>query len=283
MTYRELFTNTRRALSSAGITAAQMESFLLLEHACAVDRTHYPLVADTFCPSENAQKLSLLIDRRIKGEPIQYILGKWEFYGYEFFVGKGVLIPRPETELLVQTALDSISSIENPVVADLCSGSGCIAISIKKEHPDAEVYAFELSDKAFSYLTKNIELNCADVNAVQADILAEPESDKLFDIIVSNPPYIRTNVIPTLEDEVKQEPVMALDGDADGLRFYKAIPKLWSKYLKRGGVLAFEIGYDQGEEVSDILKENGFTDVQVIEDLSGQDRVCVGKLEMKNE
>lgn len=278
MTYRELLNNVRRTLSSSGIQAAQMEAFLLLEHSCGVDRTHYPLVSDTVCPSEMVEKLYMLMDRRLKGEPIQYILGKWEFYGYDFFVGKGVLIPRPETELLVQTALDAIHGTENPKVADLCSGSGCIAVSIKKEHRDADVYAFELSDTAFDYLCKNADLNHADIHTIKADILQTPDIDIKFDIIVSNPPYIRTNVIPTLEDEVKQEPVMALDGDEDGLRFYRAIPEIWSPFLKEGGVLAFEIGYDQGNDVAEILKSNGFSDVRVIQDLSGNDRVCVGVL-----
>lgn len=278
MTYRELLNNVRRTLSSSGIQAAQMEAFLMLEHSCGVDRTHYPLVSDTLCPSEMVEKLYALMDRRLKGEPIQYILGKWEFFGYDFFVGKGVLIPRPETELLVQTALDCINEIENPVVADLCSGSGCIAISIKKERSVTDVYAFELSDTAFGYLNKNAELNSVDIHAINADILQKPNIDVKFDIIVSNPPYIRTNVIPTLEDEVKQEPVMALDGDEDGLKFYRAIPKVWSPYLKKGGVLAFEIGYDQGKEVSYILTESGFSDVRVIQDLSGNDRVCTGVL-----
>ncbi len=276
MTYRELLNNVRRTLSSSGIQAAQMEAFLLLEHTCGVDRTHYPLVSDTVCPSQKVREISALMDRRLKGEPIQYILGKWEFYGYDFLVGDGVLIPRPETELLVQTALDAVKNADCPIIADLCSGSGCIAVALKKERTDADIYAFELSDKAFTYLNKNAELNSADIHTVNADVLNPPKIDVKFDIIVSNPPYIRTDIIPTLEKEVLHEPAMALDGDIDGLLFYKKIPEIWSPFLKKGGTMAFEIGYDQGGDVSEILKTCGFSDVNVIQDLSGNDRICIG-------
>lgn len=215
--------------------------------------------------------------RRLMHEPLQYILGKWEFYGREFFVGEGVLIPRPETELLIDTAINELKGKTQPVCYDLCSGSGCIGITVSKEIPDSRVYMLEKSEEAFGFLEKNVAhngvLNC---KAVIGDIFEECPFEEKADIILSNPPYIRSDIIPTLQPEVYQEPQMALDGGESGLIFYERIAEYWSGCLKTDGIIAVEIGDDQGESATAIFHKY-FSDVRVIKDFSGNDRVVVAK------
>lgn len=213
--------------------------------------------------------------RRLNNEPLQYILGKWEFYGREFFVGEGVLIPRPETELLVDLAINELKAKKQPVCYDLCSGSGCIGISVSKELPESKIFMLEKSEQAFSYLKKNIVLNAAyGCTPVLGDVFADNPFEEKADLILSNPPYICTDVIPTLQEEVKKEPSMALDGGKDGLVFYRVIADRWSAFLKDDGVIAVEIGEDQGESVSRIFGEY-FSDVKVLKDYSFNDRVVI--------
>ena len=226
---------------------------------------------------------------RLSGRPLQYILGEWEFYSLPFYVGEGVLVPRPETELLVDFALNFLQNqAENsppPVVYDLCSGSGCIAVAVGKNCPAARVFALELSDEAFGYLCKNIELNgTKNVTPVKADVLA---GRALLDIpapdlILSNPPYIPAGDMDTLMDEVTHEPDMALIGGADGLDFYRALTKLWLPLLREkpqgGRLAAFEAGLGQHEAVSALISQAGFT-AGFIRDLSGIERVITAKQE----
>lgn len=262
------------------------------------------------------------VKRRCEGEPLQYILGEWEFYGLPFAVGKGVLIPRPDTEILVDTALKEIkrrkaaagvtvnrckaAETEGRVkkkirLLDLCSGSGAIAVAISKNDDDTEVTAVEKSDEAFSWLIRNVELNRASVRCVKGDIfddslLIAAADDKLgrrqdlgsclcsesvdneqFDIILSNPPYIASSVIQTLQREVGFEPREALDGGSDGLVFYERIARFWAGRLSRGGMLAVEIGYDQSAAVTDIFYGAGLVDITCIKDYSGNPRVISGR------
>ncbi len=215
-----------------------------------------------------------MLNRRLKNEPLQYILGEWEFYGLPFKVGSGVLIPRQDTETLVETALPLIKPDCNKVF-DLCAGSGCIGITLAKLGK-ADVTLFEKSDKALKYLKQNIDLNGVTARVLQYDVLGEP-FDGVADMIVSNPPYIKTEVVETLDPEVKCEPMMALDGGEDGLIFYRHIAHEWKSALKDGGYLIFEIGFDQGDEVCDILKNAGYTEVACIKDLGKNDRVVIGR------
>lgn len=277
VTYRELFRDTRQRLQGAGADAAQMEAYLLLEAGCGVDRTHYPLIADTLCPQESQEKLRELLRRRLNGEPIQYVLGKWEFYGYEFEVGPGVLIPRAETELLVETVLEYAEHMNAVRIADLCSGSGCIAISLARQRPDASVWALEASPEALSYLRRNAALNqCGNVRVLQEDVLAPQGDYPILDAIVSNPPYIPTAELPSLQREVQFEPAMALDGDGDGLRFYRRLGPVWLPRLRPGGLVAYEIGAGQGQAVKALLETQGAARVRVLKDLAGLDRVVCG-------
>ena len=221
------------------------------------------------------QKAFEYAQRRLNNEPLQYILGKWEFYSSEFYVGEGVLIPRPETELLVDIAVDTLKSINSPVCFDLCSGSGCIGISIAKAVNNSTVYLLEKSEKAFAFLNKNILFN--DVNnckAIHGDLFDGCSWHEKADILLSNPPYIRTDVISTLQPEVQKEPHMALDGGTDGLMFYRAIAEKWLDNLKVGGTFAVEIGEEQGNDVKNIFSPY-FTETRVVKDYSGLDRVIL--------
>lgn len=212
------------------------------------------------------------VNKRITGYPLQYIFGNWEFYGLKFLVGEGVLIPRADTEILVDTALSVLKEKENALVVDLCSGTGCVAIAIEK-NSNATVTAVEMDKKAFTYLQKNIALNDSNVTAVLGD--ATKFCGK-YDMVVSNPPYIETENLKRLQKEVRFEPKIALDGGKDGLIFYRKITENSKKLLNKNGCLIFEIGYNQEKSVSEILSLEGFSDIRVIKDFGGNPRVIFG-------
>lgn len=219
------------------------------------------------------KKLADYLWRLKSGEPLQYILGKWDFYESEFYVGEGVLIPRPETEELVEHAVNKAMTIKNPTIIDLCSGSGCIGISIAKKIPNSKVYCIEKSEKAFSYLIKNC--NALDnVIPINDDISNNIVTD-MADIIISNPPYIKSNEIKSLQKEVQFEPKMALDGGTDGLDFYRIINDKWFERLKKNGYLILEIGNEQGTVITDIL--TNFNNTTVIQDIFKNDRIVIAK------
>ncbi len=223
------------------------------------------------------KKLDKIINRRKKGEPLQYILGKWWFYDGEFYVGKGVLIPRQDTETVVDTALDFINKNDKLSVADLCAGSGAIGISIAAKRQNVSVTLVEKYAAAFKYLEKNIELNkTSNASPIKADVTKKAFGR--YDIIVSNPPYITGTDMKGLSKEVKREPETALYGGEDGLYFYKTITKIWAPTLKKGGKLIFELGIGQAVEVEQILKDAGFTEIGTAKDLGGVQRVIFGTL-----
>lgn len=223
---------------------------------------------------EQYEKILLMAGKRATGIPLQYIFGSWEFYGYPFYVGEGVLIPRPETELLVDIAKEYCN--ENSRVIDLCSGSGCIPISISLE-TGADTTGIELYDEAFGYFQRNIALNKAKVRAIKGDVLDESILiGERFDAIFSNPPYLTAEEMKELQREVAFEPSTALFGGEDGLYFYRRIIPIWIKRLNKGGIFAVEIGETQGEAVKAIMEENELT-AEIIKDYSGLDRVVLGK------
>lgn len=220
-------------------------------------------------------KLDELISKREKHIPLQYIIGKWWFYKGEFFVGDGVLIPRQDTETLVECAAEILKNNVNAEVADLCAGSGCIGISIATDFPNASVTCVEKYEEAYYYLTKNIEHNgVKNVKAVMSDVLEDVFGK--YDLIVSNPPYITEEDMKDLSNEVKKEPETALFGGKDGLDFYRVITQKWKSALKENGVLAFEVGIGEAKAVSDIMQENGFKKITVLKDLGGVQRVVFG-------
>ncbi|MCL2034328.1 MAG: peptide chain release factor N(5)-glutamine methyltransferase [Oscillospiraceae bacterium] len=248
----------------------------LFTHVTQKKLYHMSFLSDKPVPEKQADLLLRMVKRRLGGEPLQYLLGEWEFYGLPFKVGKGVLIPRAETESVVDTALDLLKDIKSPVVLDLCSGTGCVAAAISHNRPDALVTAVELSDAAYDYLLLNIELNHSKVMPVKQDI-KEYKHPCLLDILVSNPPYIPKETIAALQTEVKFEPRMALSGGGDGLDFYRIIPKLYFGQLLPGGWFCLEIGVGQSDKVVKILKDSGCVDIFVRDDYSGIPRVVCAK------
>lgn len=269
----------------AGILAPDadpgFEAAQLLEAAAGITRERLLRDGPLPPPPGAAQALEPLLLRRLAGEPLQYILGRWEFFGLPFLVGPGVLIPRPETEMLVDLALESVEGCPSPALLDLCSGSGCIPIAFGKARPDGTAAGVELSPPALEWFQKNIALNKAEnVSAWAGDALEPPAqvSARAWQVITSNPPYIPSCQLPGLQTEVQREPAMALDGGEDGLRFYRRLPHLCRKLLAPGGLLLLEIGEDQGEAVPALLEEAGYREVTLRRDPSGHPRVVSGRL-----
>ena len=259
MTKSELYEFFFKELKNAGLESARFEAKELSENTD-------PL---------NAEET---LKRRLSGEPLQYILGEWEFFGITLKVGDGVLIPRADTETAAETGINLLKGIKNPTVFDLCAGSGCIGITLSK-FAGATVNFFEKSPKALDYLKYNVKSTNANGEIFEADVLLPP-NERFYgtaDMIISNPPYIRSDVVPQLQREVQFEPKMALDGGNDGLIFYRTIARKWKNVLKKGGFLVFEIGYDQETEVSDILKAEGYAQVTSLKDLGNNPRVVYGK------
>ena len=277
MKLNELRKKIKEILEPCSAEESAFEADCILSDLIGCTNSALRLFSETEVDKTTAEKAMSFAKRRLSHEPLQYILGKWEFYGREFFVGEGVLIPRPETELLIDITLNELSGKTKPVCYDLCSGSGCIGITVSKEIPDSRVYMLEKSEKAFAYLEKNVVHNTA-VNSkpLLGDVFDECPFEEKADIILSNPPYICSDVIPSLQPEVHKEPQMALDGGDDGLIFYRRIADYWSDRLNSNGIIVVEIGDEQGESVSEIFRKR-FYDVRVIKDFSGNDRVVVAK------
>lgn len=277
-----VYKRTRNALKSGGIESPALEATSILHRVYGVDKLE--LLADKAVEetAERQAELESIVSRRISGEPLQYLVGEWEFYGFPFCVGEGVLIPRADTEVLVEAALSEIRG--NMRVADLCSGSGCVAVALKKLRSDAEVTAIELSDEAYPYLLKNIEINKVDIKPIKGDVTDSAFTDSLpwFDVITANPPYLTKADMENLQREVSFEPRSALYGGIDGLDMYRKITRLWRGKIKTGGKLIYEIGMGQEQAVASILEENGFKSIELKRDLNKIIRViCAEKAEVK--
>ncbi len=214
-----------------------------------------------------------IIAKRQKRYPLQYILGEWGFYKYSFKVGEGVLIPRSDTEILVETACKYLKDMETPAVLDLCAGSGCIGLSIAKDFPQSKVTLVEKSDLAFGYLKQNMEfLNVRNATAIKGDIFKSDGSGE-YDLIVSNPPYIPPNEMSIISPETRFEPETALLGGDDGLDFYKAIIKNYKQSLKQNGIICFEVGINEDDADCELLKNAGFKNITVTKDFNTNNRV----------
>lgn len=273
----QLYINTKSLLKQAEIEEYRFEAKVLIEHFFGITRTELVTKGDLKMQPEKVKMLNEAINKRVHGYPLQYIIGEWEFYGYQFKVGEGVLIPRADTETIIDTVKGM--NFKKPVIIDLCSGSGCIAITLKKQINDSEVYAVEKYSEAYFYLQENIELNGVDVTAVKGDVLSN-SFDGVFpiaDVITCNPPYLDNKDMDELQKEVLFEPKTALYGEDDGLYFYREITTAWKDRIKDGGVLCYEIGIGQAEKVKEILEENGFTDINKYSDLNSIIRVVTGK------
>lgn len=276
MTIFEAYNDCKRQLQSAGIEDYVFESKQIIKHITGYSNAHILTKYTQPLTKYQQDNLTAIIKQRLIRYPLQYIIGKWNFFGREFFVGPGVLIPRSDTETLIDVCLDSISQKSSPRVLDLCAGTGCIGITLKGECNDAEVTLVEKYDEALSYTTKNAQHNNIDVKIIQGDVIKTEGAEGLYDLIVSNPPYINDADMKSLQPEVNFEPATALEGGDDGLLFYRAITKNYKKHLKNDGILAFEVGINQAESVAEILKENEFTDVKTRKDYSEIDRVVFG-------
>lgn len=273
MTVRALYDHIRIRLKEAGIEEADAEARIILKDAAGIDRTAIEVHGEDAVDPEGLKAVCDIADRRIRREPLQYILGKWEFMGLEFAVNESTLIPRQDTEILVEAAMKELR--DGMSILDLCTGTGCILISLLKYSNDCRGVGTDLSEGAVRLAGENaarILDDRTDVTFCHGDLYTGSD---LFDIIVSNPPYIPTDVIPTLSPEVcEYEPYMALDGGADGLDLIKRIIDGASDHLIPGGYIFLEIGYDQGEAVRSLLDEAGFDDIRIIRDYAGLDRVA---------
>ncbi len=283
MTVSEAYRKTKDILTKAGFEAPAFEALCLVEKVFGFNRL--ALITrgeETAATDEKLALLAELTEKRLSHEPLQYIIGKWSFMGIDLLVGEGVLVPRDDTEVVTSLCIDFLSGKENPSVIDLCAGSGAISLALEK-YANCKVTAVELSDKAFSYLTQNIKLNNSAVNALNGDIFEchKDIADNSLDLIVSNPPYIKSADIAALQEEVQHEPVMALDGGESGLDFYRRIVPLWKSKLKAGGALAFELGEGQYDEVCRILADNGFGGITESIDFGGIQRAIIGTLLQK--
>ena len=269
-----LFVDT---LNKSGFDEAESDSRLIFEYIAGIDRVKLTLEGDRELEPGVEEKLKAALDMRLTHMPVQYITGYQNFMGLEFMVSKDVLIPRMDTETLVEEVLRL--GLSNVRVLDICTGSGCILLSILKYVYGSSGVGVDISDGALGVAEANSEALGIDATFIKSDMFENIPKDEHFDIVVSNPPYIRSDVIGTLMSEVKDyEPLLALDGSENGLKFYRIIADRAPEYLNNGGMLFLEIGYDQGAEVSALLSAAGFMDVEVIKDLSGLDRVVSGRI-----
>ena len=282
-TYNDVYMQARNALRESGIEGYNLEARLLV--ATAAGKTTQELLRDLslYTTAEMADKVAALTERRISGEPVAYITGAWEFYGLPMFVTPDVLIPRMDTELLVDAAKELLNGRKMDArVLDLCCGSGCIACAVGHEMPAARIVAVDLSAKALEVTRRNVAANrlSSRVICMQADATASPPmSMGQFDMIVSNPPYVRSADMKKLDPSVRNfEPSWALDGGKDGLKFYKAIIKFWKSVLRPGGYLLFEVGEGQAESVKEMMLAGGFRSVSSKFDTLGVERVVMGKM-----
>ena len=257
-------------LLKAGVFDPAFDTIYIFEYVLSYTRAQLNVFSDKELTNEEFATISQMIERRKNGEPVQYILGHWYFMGRKYFVDYGVLIPRDDTEVLVRECMTLFDKNDDISILDLCSGSGIIAITLQKHFEEASVIAVEQSETAYGFLTKNCSENDADVKCVNGDLydVHTEFDDHSLDLIVSNPPYIITDEIKTLQSEVQKEPALALDGGEDGYDFYRGIINLYAKKLKIGGKIAFEIGEGQYEYIKNLLIDAGFTQVTPHLDLS---------------
>lgn len=275
MTFTKLYNEAITRLENAGIDDAKSDVNLLFYYLLGFDRSYLFMHANDEIDGEKVDIILGAISKREKRIPLQHITGKQEFMGLEFLVSGDVLVPRFDTENLVEEAL--IYANDGDKILDMCTGSGCIIISIMQYKNDIQGYASDISDAALEMAKRNAEKHDKNITFIKSNMFDEID-EKGFDIIVSNPPYIKTSVIDSLMDEVKEhDPYIALDGGDDGLMFYREIINKSRGHLKNFGYLIVEIGHDQGEDVSRLFEENGFNDVCVKKDLSGNDRVVIGR------
>lgn len=283
MTYKELYEYGMQKLQEAEILEAALDARLLLEYICHTDRNELLVHGERERSALEEQFYRMTIDKRASHVPLQHITGEQEFMGLSFKVNEHTLIPRQDTEILVEEAMRQLS--DGMRILDLCTGSGCILLSLLKYSNECEGIGIDISGKALSVARENAERLGIDAVFLEGDLfcpledfVSEKTTDRLFDMIVSNPPYIETSVIDTLMPEVRDhEPILALDGMEDGLYFYRKIIAEAPAYMRKGAYLLFEIGCEQGEAVKALMQEAGFSNIEIFKDYAGLDRVVAGR------
>ena len=287
-TYNEIYLAMRRELKDAGLEDFSLEARRLLAQAAGYTDAQLINRFYLYAGDEAEKKARELLDRRLKGEPLAYISGTWDFYGLKMIVNSSVLIPRMDTETLVFTALELLrGDVPEPRILDLCCGSGCIGCALAHELPNARVYLADISPEALSVARKNVALHHLGNRCVcmEADALSPPPLRMSnFDLVACNPPYISAAEMETLDPSVKDwEPAMALDGGEDGLIFYRAVLENWKSVLKDGGIFIFEVGEGQAESVRHMLVDAGFTSLGCALDTAGTERVVYGRTKKKDK
>ena len=278
MTIKEIQTKGMIMLKGSNIDSPKLKARLLLQYILKTPRQYLIVYDNEEVGKKEQWEYFVNIEKMTNGVPLQHITHSQEFMKMDFYVDENVLIPRPDTEILVEEVINIAQKIENPKILDLCTGSGAIAISIAKNVPNAEVYAIDISDAALSIARKNAKKLEAKVKFIKSNLFNKLEKKK-FDIIVSNPPYIKRKDIDFLSKEVQKEPEIALDGGIDGLDFYKKITEQAIEYLKLGSYLCYEIGYDQKDDVMAIIQENkNYGGTYCKKDLCDNDRIIITKV-----
>ncbi len=277
MTIFEAYNSTKKKLEKAGIEDYVFEAKQIIKHITGLNATQILSSYNRPLTQYQENNLIALVHQREVRYPLQYIFGEWDFYGRSYYVGPGVLVPRADTETIVEACLEFLKDSENPEILDLCAGSGCIGITLAKEIPTAKVTMVEKYQEALRYTEKNIERNEAfNAVALQGDIFEKCGAGKQYDLIVSNPPYISDEEMKIVSPETKFEPETALKAEDDGLEFYKAITENYRDSLKQGGMLCFEIGFSQAEKVKEILEKAGFSEIDIKKDLDSNNRAVSG-------
>lgn len=283
-TYRELYEEGRRVLEQAGLPDAALDARFLLEEVCGTNLQTLLVFPEKKVTEEEVNQYRAFIQRRKDREPTAMILGEWDFMGLTFWLNKSTLIPEQDTEVLVETALEELKRRglgEAPLrILDLCTGSGCILLSLLHELRNAGGLGTDLSEEALEAARENaVRLGLQERAAFRQGDLWEPVGDERFDLIVSNPPYVPTEVIPTLEPEVRcGEPYAALDGGEDGLVFYRRIMREAAGHLKPSGIIIVESGFDEAPQIAALMQEQKLRGIRTVKDYGGLDRVVLGAL-----
>lgn len=277
MTYNEFRTEAQEKLRyCTDVENPDFEITTIICHICSIGRAKLLAIRGEQIPQELLFKMQDAIERRVRHEPLQYIIGEWEFFGLRMFCGEGCLIPRPETELLVEKAIELIP--KGGHFLDLCTGSGCISVAVLNNRKDITGTCVDISADALKYAKRNAEYHKVDKRLEIVNMpLEEYLPIKIPDCIISNPPYVKTDDVNAFPDVMKYEPRIAFDGGHDGLEFYKIIAKRYSaRFLRDGGIIMFEAGHDTVREVEAILKYRKMQ-TQILEDMFGVERVCIGR------
>lgn len=276
MKIKELLKIGTQKLKDKNIEDANLKAKILLKVYLNTSKEYLIIHEDDNMDFKIEEKFLKGVDRLLQDEPIQYIINNQEFMGLNFYVDKNVLIPQPDTEILVEEVISIVNSVDKHFkILDLCTGSGAIGVSLAKYLKNVEIYASDISKEALRIARNNAKSNNVDIKFMESNLFEQIDMNIKFDIIVSNPPYIETDIINTLSEEVKKEPILALDGGKDGRDFYRKIAKESKEYLNEKGVLALEIGYNQKETVKEILENEGYKNIYSKKDLSSNDRIVV--------